>query len=199
MSVTIRLATVEDLGRVQEIYKPYVEDTVLNSEYRVPTMDELKERFKTNTTNFPWVVCEIDGVVAAYAYASRPFRREGYKWNAELSVYTHSDYHGKGIALALYNSIFEILTYQGYYNVYACVLGGNEKSKRFHEKHGFTTIAVFPNIVHKHNKWVDVTWMRKQLIEELVSDPKPPISIWELDKDVIESIFEKNKGTIKDI
>ena len=199
MSISIRLATESDLGRIQEIYRPYVEETVLNSEYRVPSIDELRERFETNTKNFPWVVCEIDGVVAGYAYASRPFRREGYKWTAELSVYTHSDYHGKGIALSLYNSIFELLTLQGYYNVYACVLGGNEKSKRFHEKHGFSTVAVFPNIVHKHNKWIDVTWMLKKLKEELISNPTEPISIWELDKEIIEGIFEKNKGIIKGI
>ena len=47
MSKKIRLATVEDLTRIQEIYKPYVEqeDIVVNSEHRVPTMEELKERF----------------------------------------------------------------------------------------------------------------------------------------------------------
>lgn len=90
MSKRIRLATIEDLARIQEIYKPYVEqeDIVVNSEHSVPTMEELKERFDLVTKDFPWLVCEIDGVVAAYAYAGKPFKREGYKWNAEVSVYT---------------------------------------------------------------------------------------------------------------
>ena len=199
MSVKIRLATVEDLGRVQEIYKPYVEETVLNSEYRVPTIEELRERFDTNTKDFPWVVCEIDGIVVAYAYASRPFRREGYKWNAELSVYTDSKYHGRRLASALYECILEILTLQGYFNAYACVLSGNDVSKKFHERHGFNVLATIPHIVNKHGKWVDLVWMAKSLQEELVSYPDEPLTIGELDKKVLEDIFLKNKGIIKGI
>ena len=111
MSKKIRLAKVEDLARIQEIYRPYVEqdDVVVNSEYRVPTIEELKERHELITKEFPWLVCEIDGVVVAYAYAGRPFKREGYKWNAEVSVYTDSTYHGRGLAAALYECLLEIL------------------------------------------------------------------------------------------
>ena len=55
LSKIIRLATVEDLTRIQEIYRPYVEkeDIVVNSEHRVPTVAELKERFDLVTKEFP--------------------------------------------------------------------------------------------------------------------------------------------------
>ncbi|MEG0050746.1 MAG: N-acetyltransferase family protein [Terrisporobacter sp.] len=198
MNARIRLATVKDLGRIQEIYRPYVEDTVLNSEHRVPTMDELLERFELVTEDFPWVVCEIDGEVAAYAYASRPFKREGYKWNAELSVYTDSKYHGRRLASALYECILEILVLQGYYNVYACVLSVNEKSMKFHEKYGFKVIGTFPNIVNKHNQWIDLMWMGKSL-QTYINNPEPPVSICDIDKEKLEDVFKKNKGVIKGI
>ena len=56
MKKRIRLATVEDLTRIQEIYKPYVEqeDIVVNSEHSVPTVEELKGRFDLITSEFPW-------------------------------------------------------------------------------------------------------------------------------------------------
>lgn len=198
MSKKIRLATMEDLTRIQEIYKPYVEqkDIVVNSEHRVPTIEELKERFNLITKEFPWLVCEIDGVVAAYAYAGKPFKRDGYRWDAEVSVYTDGKYHGKRLASALYECLLELLKIQGYYNVYACILSGNEKSMAFHEKYGFKVISVFPNAVYKHNKWIDVTWMNKTL-QEYNNDVKDPVLIFDLDKELVENIFNKNEDIIK--
>lgn len=198
MSKKIRLATVEDLARIQEIYRPYVEqeDIVVNSEHRVPTMEELKERFDLVTKEFPWLVCEIDGVVAAYAYAGKPFKREGYKWNAEVSVYADKKYHGRRLASALYECLLELLKIQGYYNVYACVLSINEQSRKFHEKYGFKVISVFQNSVYKYNKWIDVVWMNKTL-QEFKNDVKDPVSIWNLDKLLVKNIFNKNEDIIK--
>ena len=198
MSKKIRLATVEDLARIQQIYRPYVEqeDIVVNSEHRVPTLEELKERFDLITKDFPWLVCEIDGVVAAYAYAGKPFKREGYKWNAEVSVYADGKYHGRRLASALYECLLELLKVQGYYNVYACILSINEKSMKFHEKYGFEVMCVFPKSVYKYDKWMDVIWMNKTL-QEFKNDVKNPVSIWDLDKGLVENIFNKNEDIIK--
>lgn len=198
MSKRIRLATVEDLARIQEIYRPYVEqeDIVVNSEHRVPTVEELKERFDLITKEFPWLVCEIDGIVAAYAYAGKPFKREGYKWNAEVSVYTDGEYHGRRLASALYECLLELLKIQGYYNVYACILSINEKSMKFHEKYGFKVMSIFQNSVYKYNRWIDVIWMNKTL-NEFKDDIKDPRSIWDLDKELLENIFNKNEDIIK--
>lgn len=198
MSKRIRLATIEDLARIQEIYKPYVEqeDIVVNSEHSVPTMEELKERFDLVTKDFPWLVCEIDGVVAAYAYAGKPFKREGYKWNAEVSVYTDAAYHGRRLASALYECLIELLKIQGYYNVYACILSINEKSMKFHEKYGFKITNVFENAVYKYGKWLSVVWM-KNTLKEIDNDVKDPIAIGDISQGLINDILNKNEDIIK--
>lgn len=198
MNKKLRLATVKDLNRIQEIYRPYVEkdDVIVNSEHRVPTIEELKERFDLVTKEFPWIVCEVDGEVAAYAYAGRPFKREGYKWNVELSIYTDEKYHGRRLASALYESILELLKLQGIYNVYACILSINEKSIKFHEKYGFKVMSIFPNAINKYNQWIDLIWMCKTL-RDFDTEVKSPLTIWELEQEVIEGIFKKNKNIIK--
>lgn len=194
----IRLATVEDLERIQEIYRPYVEqeDIVVNSEHRVPTIEELRERFNLITKEFPWLVCEINGLVVAYAYAGKPFKRDGYKWNSELSVYIDERYHGRRLASALYKCLLDLLKEQGYYNVYACILSINEKSIRFHEQYGFKVISVFKNSVYKHNKWIDVIWMNK-VLQEFKDKIEEPVSIWDLDKKQINIILNNSKDIIK--
>ncbi len=198
MSKRIRLATIEDLARIQEIYKPYVEqeDIVVNSEHSVPTMEELRSRYDLVTKEFPWLVCEIDGVVAAYAYAGKPFKREGYKWNAEVSIYTDSAYQGRRLASALYDSIIEILTIQGYYNLYACVLAINETSLKFHEKYGFKIMSVFENAIYKYNKWISVYWMNKKL-REFGDNVKDPIAIGDIEEEILNDILKKNEDIIK--
>lgn len=198
MSKKIRLATAQDLARIQEIYKPYVEQEsiVVNSEHSVPTMEELKERFDLVTKECPWLVCEIDGKVAAYAYASKPFKREGYKWNVELSIYADGAYHGRRLAAALYESLIEILKIQGYYNVYACILSMNEKSLKFHEKYGFKVMTIFENVVYKYNQWFNVIWMKKTL-KEFDKEPVEPIALGEIDEKIINDILKKNEDIIK--
>ena len=198
MKKRIRLATVEDLTRIQEIYKPYVEqeDIVVNSEHSVPTVEELKGRFDLITSEFPWLVCEIEGVVAAYAYAGKPFTREGYKWNTEVSVYTDAAYQGKRLAAALYECILEILQVQGYYNVYACILSINEKSMKFHEKYGFKITNVFENAVYKYGKWLSVVWM-KNTLKEIDNDVKDPTAIGDISQGLINDILNKNEDIIK--
>ena len=198
MSKRIRLATIEDLARIQEIYKPYVEqeDIVVNSEHSVPTVEELRSRYDLVTKEFPWLVCEIDGVVAAYAYAGKPFKREGYKWNAEVSIYTDSAYQGRRLASALYDSIIEILTIQGYYNLYACVLAINETSLKFHEKYGFKIMSVFENAIYKYNKWISVYWMNKKL-REFGDNVKDPIAIGDIEEEILNDILKKNEDIIK--
>ena len=148
-------------------------------------MEELKGRFDLITSEFPWLVCEIDGVVAAYAYAGKPFTREGYKWNTEVSVYTDAAYQGKRLAAALYECILEILQVQGYYNVYARILSTNEKSMRFHEKYGFKVVNIFENVVYKHNRWCNVIWMNKTL-REFNGQPEEPTAIGDINKKINE-------------
>ena len=120
-------------------------------------------------------------------------------FNIVIKIVSKASVRDELEASALYECILEILTLQGYYNAYACVLSGNDVSKKFHARHGFNVLATIPNIVNKHGKWVDLVWMAKSLQEELVSYPDEPLTIGELDKKVLEDIFLKNKGIIKGI
>ena len=107
---------------------------------------------------FPWLVCEIDGVVAGYAYASKHAQRAAYRWSADLSVYIDERYHRRHIAAALYAALFAMLRAQGYYTVYAGVSTPNPKSEAFHLAQGFTTVGVYPNVGYKLGKWCTLTW-----------------------------------------
>lgn len=175
----IRLATPEDAEAILNIYTKYVSDTYVSFEVEVPTVEEFQKRMEQIQAQFPWLVCEIDGVVAGYAYASKHAQRAAYRWSADLSVYIDERYHRRHIAAALYAALFTMLRAQGYYTVYAGVSTPNPKSEAFHLAQGFTTVGVYPNVGYKLGKWCTLTWYGLAL-REYGAAPQEPKTLEEV-------------------
>ena len=73
MSVTrvIRFAGKEDAAAILKIYETYILNTAVTFEIEVPTVEAFVARMEAVTAQFPWLVCEVDGEIAGYAYASK--------------------------------------------------------------------------------------------------------------------------------
>lgn len=172
--IVIRLATAEDAEAILNIYGGYIRNTTVSFEVDVPTVEEFQNRMNQIQSQFPWLVCEIDGVVAGYAYASKHAQRAAYRWSADLSVYINEKYHRRHIADALYTAIYAMLKAQGYYTVYAGVSTPNPKSEAFHLAQGFSVVGVYPNVGYKLGKWCTLTWYGLPLQEygETPQEPK---------------------------
>ena len=80
-NIKIRDVLPEDAERIQEIYSPYVADTVISFEITVPDKSEMKKRIKKLLANaFPYIVAENEtGTVVGYAYADKFGEREAYR------------------------------------------------------------------------------------------------------------------------
>ena len=191
---TIRLAKSEDAISILEIYAPYILNTSITFETEVPSHEAFAQRIISYQENWPWLVCEIDGVIAGYAYAARYRERVAYQWCVESSVYVHDNFQQKGIAGALYAALFQILKYQGCMNVYAVINLPNDKSVGFHESFGFTRFADYKNVGYKLGQWKTVGWWLKQL-NDYSAEPATPIRLADIAPSLLESIFkEKNKS-----
>ena len=184
----IRLATPSDAEGILAIYAPYITDTTFTFEAEVPSVSAFAERIASYLIHWPWLVCEIDGRVAGYAYGSKYRERVGYQWCVECSVYVHDDFMRKGIGKALYTPLFDILKQQGYRNVYAVINLPNDRSVDFHENCGFEWMATYENVGYKLGKWKDVGWWQLT-INEYSNEPAPPVKFSELDKGLVENIL----------
>ena len=87
MEKRIRMASLEDCERIREIYAPYILQTAVSFETEVPSVETFCERMKSIQSQFPWLVCEIDGKIAGYAYASKHGQRAAYQWSVDVSIY----------------------------------------------------------------------------------------------------------------
>ncbi|HET6995214.1 MAG TPA: GNAT family N-acetyltransferase [Chitinophagaceae bacterium] len=185
----IRLAKPNDARGMLEIYAPYVSNTSLTFESEVPSQKEFSERISSYLDNWPWLVCEIDGRIAGYAYGSKYRERVGYQWCVECSVYIHDEFMRKGIAMKLYTKLFKLLKKQGYRNVYAVINLPNDKSVRLHEACGFKWFASYENVGYKLGKWKTVGWWQL-VINEYSDEPDPPLKFSELDNSFVSAILE---------
>ncbi len=187
----IRLINEKDVSGVLGIYKPFILQSVISFEYDPPTEDEFWDRIKTISSVYPWLVCQDHHRIIGYAYASRHRTRTAYDWSTESTVYILPDYQRKGIARILYETIFEILHLQGYFNVYAGITLPNDKSVSFHRALGFTEVGTFKNIGFKLGHWHDTYWMQLALADH-PADPFFPKKLSEISASkAFESILRK--------
>lgn len=171
---TFRLAKEQDAAALLSVYAPYVENTAVTFEYEVPAVEEFARRIRETLSFYPWLVCEKEGEILGYAYASRHKERAAYQWGCELSVYIKEAAGGQGLGLALYQALIRILEHQNVYNLYACVTVPNEKSERLHAAFGFSPAGIWHHSGYKHGAWHDVAWYEKTCPQLSSADTDPP-------------------------
>lgn len=175
----IRSVTDKDIEGILNIYAPIIKNTIISFETEVPDVAEMENRIREITRYYPWLVCEKEGKILGYAYASPHRSRAAYQWSADVSVYVDENVHRKGVGRGLVTSVSELLKLQGLYNAYAGVALPNTASTRLFEKMGFERLGVFWKVGYKHGKWRNVAMFHKPL-QPHINEPTPPVSVQEI-------------------
>jgi len=169
----IRPVRAEDIGAITAIYGAQVEGSVSTYEYERPGIIEMQRRMEAIVAQgYPYLVAEIDGQVAGYAYASSYRARRAYRLTVESTVYVDTARQGGGIGAALLHTLIEACTARGFRQMIA-VIGeaANAGSVRLHERLGFRTVGVFQGIGRKHGRWLDTVQMQRALGDGDACDP----------------------------
>ncbi|MFZ0544552.1 MAG: arsinothricin resistance N-acetyltransferase ArsN1 family B [Candidatus Promineifilaceae bacterium] len=166
MSIIIRNATPDDAEPLLTIYAPIVRETTISFELEPPTLNEFRGRIEKALAGWDWLVAEVDGRIAGYAYGSTHRNRAAYQYAVEVSAYVHPDYHRQGIGLTLYKNLLSNLAKRGYCNAYAAIALPNEASIAFHRRLGFNYIGTFPSVGRKFGRWHDVSWWHCPIRDE---------------------------------
>ncbi len=166
MKASIRLAEKRDVPGILEIYTPFILETAVTFEETVPDEISFWERIQTIMDELPFLVCEIDGRIAGYAYASGYRSRASYRWTKEVSVYIHPDFHRKRVAQALYTSLNAMVRFQGIADLLAIITMPNEPSVAFHEQFGYQKCGEFSKVGYKLGQWQNVGWFELFLQDE---------------------------------
>jgi L-amino acid N-acyltransferase YncA len=157
------MAGIVDVPAIQAIYASYVLVSAATFELEPPDVDEVSRRMRSVLEGgFPYLVAELDGVVAGYAYAS-PFRaREAYRFTVEDSVYVGAEYAGRGVGRELLKELMERCRVAGFRQMIAVIGGVNPASVAMHKAMGFAHVGVLREVGFKFDGWQDVTLMQRE-------------------------------------
>ena len=165
MATLVRAATDADIEAITAIYAAEVRDFVNTYEYDAPDAAEMLRRMHAILAGgYPYLVAELEGQVAGYAYASSFRSRIGYRFTVENSVYVAAGWQGRGIGSTLLQCLIAECEARGFRQMVA-VIGeaSNAASIRLHERHGFRHVGTFPGIGLKHGRWLDTVFMQRPL------------------------------------
>ena len=195
-TVTLRRAHLEDAEAILEIYAPYIRNTNITFEYEVPSLSEFRDRMAGIMEGYPYLICEIDGIAAGYAYAHRYKERAAYQWDAELSVYLREGCERRGIGQAFYTALMEILKEQHVRNVYGIVTSPNPPSEALHAAMGFRLAGVSLKTGYKLGKWIDVSCFERPLGDP-DSPPEELLTVHQVPQERIAQILQAAERMIR--
>ena len=165
MAVIIRPATPVDTAAMLEIYRPYVEETVISFELETPSITDFERRIVGAQQRWAWLVAEEAGRILGYASATPHRSRAAYRFSTETSVYVAQGSHRRGLGRLLYRALIETVRARGACQAYAGITMPNSVSVAFHRSFGFEPVGVFTAVGWKFAAWHDVSWWQLRLRE----------------------------------
>jgi L-amino acid N-acyltransferase YncA len=152
----LRNVSAGDASSISEIYNHYVSHTTITFEETPVVSDEMRERIIDITRSYPWLVCEEDGNVIGYSYATKWRERAAYRFTVEATVYLHPSSVGKGRGSALLSMLLAELRKRQVHSVIGGIALPNAASVALFEKFGFHQAAHFKEAGYKFGRWIDV-------------------------------------------
>jgi L-amino acid N-acyltransferase YncA len=161
----VRAAGAADAAACADIYAPYVRDTAITFELDAPSAEQMASRIVSAANTHAWLVAARGGRVIGYAYAGPYKERAAYRWSCEVSVYLELGLRRTGAGSALYTALFDGLAGRGYRMAVAGMTLPNDASEGLHRALGFEPIGVYRRIGWKFERWHDVAWLQRPLVE----------------------------------
>jgi L-amino acid N-acyltransferase YncA len=161
----LRPAGGGDIAAITRIYGDAVTHGTASFELEPPDEAEMARRHQALLAGgYPYLVAEVTGAIAGYAYAGAYRARPAYRWCVEDSVYVAPDYHRRGIGRLLLARLVEECEQRGFRQMIA-VIGDSAQtpSIALHAALGFDMIGTLRSVGFKHGRWLDTPLMQRAL------------------------------------
>jgi L-amino acid N-acyltransferase YncA len=166
-AISIRPAGPNDLAAITSIYANAVRHGTASFEIDPPDQDEMARRFADlRRDGFPYLVAEVAGSLAGYAYAG-PYRaRPAYRFTVEDSIYVAALAQRRGIGRALLDRLIQEAAERGFRQMIAVIGDSNQPASiALHAAAGFRMVGTLAAVGFKFDRWLDSVLMQRALGE----------------------------------
>ena len=162
--VSIRDVREADAAAIAGLYAHHVLHGTASYEVDPPSEAHTLAKIRGITApGWPFVVAEVDGSVAGYAYATQFRDRPAYRFACENSIYVRHDCIGRGIGKALLTVLLDRAAAFGFKQMIAVVGGAEPSSVALHQSCGFEQVGRLHQVGFKHGKWLDTVYLQRAL------------------------------------
>jgi phosphinothricin acetyltransferase len=171
--LVVRPCTRQDLPEVSAIYALEVREGTASFELEPPSVADMAARVAViEAAGLPYLVVDLEGRIAGYAYAG-PYRpRPAYRHTVEDSVYVARWARRQGVGRTLLEAVIQRATERGMRQMVA-IIGdsGHAASIRLHAQAGFRLVGTLEHVGWKFGRWLDTVIMQRPLGEGATMPP----------------------------
>ena len=165
MSRSIRAGEPADIAAITRIYAHAVRHGTASFELEPPDEAEMTRRMRALLDGgYPYLVAELDGAVAGYAYAGAYRTRPAYRFSVENSVYVAPEAHRRGVGRALLVELIVEAERRGFRQMIAVIGDADQTpSIELHRALGFRMIGTIEAVGYKFDRWLASVLMQRPL------------------------------------
>ena len=171
-NLSIRLATIDDLPRIVEIYNQSIAGKQATADLQPVSVADRQAWFDAHTGNRPLVVAQTRsetssetslGEIIGWGSLSDLYARPAYHISTEISIYVADEAKGQGVGKALVNYLIEVAPSCGVQQVVALIFAHNTPSLAMFEKLGFESWGKFKQVCDMQGFIADVVILGKSV------------------------------------
>lgn len=164
MDLTIRDAAESDAEAIAAIYAHHVLHGTASYDVDPPPAEFHRDKIRRiAAAGWPFLVAEIEGALAGYAYVTQFRDRAAYRFTAENSIYVHPEHKRRGVGKALLATLLDRSSIYGFRTVIAVIGGAEPASIALHAALGFREAGRLNAVGWKQERWLDSVYMQLDL------------------------------------
>lgn len=149
---------------IRDIYNYYVENTTVTFHSQLLDNKEMEEILYFKNPRFSsYSILNLEKEVVGYVIIGYYKPRQAYDFTAEVTIYLHPDFTGKGIGNKAMKFIEKTAREKDFHALLGVICAENETSIRLFKKFGYWECANFKEVGLKYNRLLDVVVYQKIL------------------------------------
>jgi L-amino acid N-acyltransferase YncA len=146
-NIIFRDASIEDLPMIVDIYNSTVPSRMVTADTEPVSINDRLDWFHNhNPYKRPLWVVEYGGEISGWVSLQSFYGRPAYHATAEISIYLHESFRGKGLGKKILNKVIEECPKFEINTILAFIFGHNKSSLELFSSFGFEKWAHLPEV-----------------------------------------------------